>query len=449
MFTYETGTFIVDSQGEVDVDFLFDGGSFQGELGIFSLEGMDSLEPGSTEFMLEAAQRVSSNSTQGHIVIDDAIEGARFEGNLGYEANFNRGEYQNVKTFEMIPGDEVGFLLLPNSSFAETLRNPDNIAQSGQVISVSEANQSEFSSNGIQFVDVDGNGTVGVTDLPINRSNQDYNDIVYQVQGLQANLPPIENQINSNLDWRTTPVGQRLLNYASRDTLNEEAVEQPEVVERPEVEGIFEVGDTGEVMVDYLFDGGFFQGEVGIFSLENLNPEDFGSEAFTQEVIDRVQSNSPRGYTVVTDAEEGARFSAELEWESDFNRGEHAGKQTLLMNPEDTFGLVLVSNGTFDELSNNSSTSEELFFSISEANTNGQAQVTGILTTEENAIISFEDTLTSLNSNDDYNDIILALEGSQAIGVSAIEDVVADNRNWLDTEVGEDILGYFDNADLS
>ena len=56
MFTYETGTFIVDSQGEVEVDFLFDGGGFQGELGIFSLEQMGSLEPESTEFLLEAAQ---------------------------------------------------------------------------------------------------------------------------------------------------------------------------------------------------------------------------------------------------------------------------------------------------------------------------------------------------------------------------------------------------------
>ena len=202
-------------------------------------------------------------------------------------------------------------------------------------------------------------------------------------------------------------------------------------------------------MVDYLFDGGFFQGEVGIFSLKNLNLKNLGSEAFTQKVINRVQSNSPKGYTVVSDAEEGARFGADLEWEPDFNRGKHAGKQTFLMNPEDTFGLVLVPNGTFDELLDSSSTSKELFFSIPEANTNGQAQITGVSTTKDNAIISFEDTLTSLNSNDDYNDLILAFEGSQAIGVSAIEDVIADNRNWLDTKVGEDILGYFDNADLS
>ena len=64
MITYETGTFLVDSNGEIGVDYLFDGGWFQGQLGVFSLEGMEELEPGSTEFLLEAAQRVISNSNQ-------------------------------------------------------------------------------------------------------------------------------------------------------------------------------------------------------------------------------------------------------------------------------------------------------------------------------------------------------------------------------------------------
>ena len=76
---------------------------------------------------------------------------------------------------------------------------------------------------------------------------------------------------------------------------------------------------------------------------------------------------------------------------------------------------------------------------------------TGTFIVDGNGTIGVTDLLIN-RSNQDYNDIVYqvqSLEGSQAIGVSAIEDVVADRRNWLDTEVGEDILGDFDNADLS
>ena len=451
MVTFETGTFIVDSHGEVEVDFLFDGGWFQGELAIFSLEGMmDSLEPGSTEFMLEAAQRAISDSPQGHIIIQDKSEGAHFEADLGYEPNLNNGEYQEVKTFRMNPGDEVAFLFVPNTTVQETYDNPDNISQFGKlpIFSIPEANLLELSENQFEFVDVDSNGTIALEDVPASQADQDYNDLIYQVQGLEGNLPKLEDQINPNRDWRTTDIGQQLLNYTDSRAVNEEK-EGVEGLE--ELEGVFKVGDTGEIIVDYLFDGGFFQGEVGIFSLEDINLEDFGSEAFIEQAINRAQSNSNQGHVVIKDAEEGAQFSANLDWEGDFNRGEHPGRQTFLMNPGDTFGLILVPDGTLDEAltADESITSKDPLFSISKANVNGQAQVTGVMTTEEEAIISFEDTFTNLQSNNDYNDVILAMEGVQSMGLSAIEDVVAANRNWLGTEVGEDILSYFDNSDLT
>ena len=107
----ETGTFIVDASGEVEVDFLFDGGWFRGELAMFSLEGMEAIEPGSTEFMLEAARRALTDSTQGRIIVQDELEAARFSADLAWERNFNSGIYQGVKTFQMTPGDEVAFML--------------------------------------------------------------------------------------------------------------------------------------------------------------------------------------------------------------------------------------------------------------------------------------------------------------------------------------------------
>jgi len=80
--TFESGTFTVGETGEVSIDFLFDGGGYKGELAIFSLDGMDEFEPGSEEFIQEAASRALSDSELGHVVISDQTEGARFVGEL-------------------------------------------------------------------------------------------------------------------------------------------------------------------------------------------------------------------------------------------------------------------------------------------------------------------------------------------------------------------------------
>jgi len=470
MLTYETGTFIVDSDGEVAVDFLFDGGSFQGELGIFSLEEMDTLEPGSTEFLAEALTKAQSDSLQGYSLIDDAVEGARFEANLGYEANFNRGEYQGVKTLAMNPGDEVGFVLAPKTSLALALENLDNILEFDEIpiVSIPEANIDEFLSGTVQFVDVDGNGTVAIDDLPVNRANPDYNDVIYQVQGLDGNLSSIEELIDRDRDWRSTIVGQNLLTYArnrisSIDTseteieaiaeaeieagIEAETESATEVEAEAKIDGTFSVGESGEVTVDYLFDGGFFQGEVGIFSLEDLNPEDFGSIAFIEEVVERVSSNSTQGHIVLRDREDGAKFNSALPWEGNFDRGEYSGSQAFAMNQGDTFGLVLVADGTFDELSNEELTSDSLLFSLPDANSNSQDQIARVLREEDNTIIGWSDTETGPFSSTDYNDLIMGISGVVPIGTNAISDVIANDRNWLETQVGEDILNNFSSED--
>ena len=66
------GTFVVDSSGQVEIDFLFDGGGYAGELALFSLEGMGSLSK--EAFIQEAFQRVLSGSPRGQVVIADTTE---------------------------------------------------------------------------------------------------------------------------------------------------------------------------------------------------------------------------------------------------------------------------------------------------------------------------------------------------------------------------------------
>lgn len=436
MSIYETGTFLVNSDGEIDIDFLYDGGWFKGELGIFSLDGMEEIEPGSTDFILEAAARANSNSSQGHVIIQDRLEGAFLSTELPFEENFNRGEYQQAKTFAMNPEDEVGFILIPNSTFESTLANPEDINQFGRVplISIPEANLGDSSLETVQFVEINDDGIIGVTDLPFNEANKDYNDIIFQAEGLEGRLPPLENYINPDRDWRDTDLGEQLITTSSDNEL---------APEEEDLKGAFQVGQDGEVTIDYLFDGGFFQGELGIFSLEDLNLDDLNSAAFVEEVINRVKSNSSEGYLVLSDSQEGARFSQDLPWETDFNQGEYSGKQTFVLDSEASFGMVLVPNGSFDELLNDEESSVNLLFSMPMANTNGQSQITNVLTADEGTIISWEDTPTNSQSNNDYNDQVLAIEGAQPIGISSIEDVVNRDRNWLETEVGEEVFGYF------
>ena len=312
MITYETGTFLVDSSGEITVDYLFDGGWFQGQLGVFSLEGMDLLEPGSAEFMRAAARRASSSSDRGHVIIDDATEGARFEADLGYERNFNRHEYLDVKSFAMTPGEEVGFVMVQNTSFEETLENPEAIGEFGKSVlySIPEANKTDSISQQVQFTSVANNGTIALEDYPTRGTKQDFNDVVYQVTGFaEGNLPELENHLDPQLDWVQTEVGTELLTYADSsfgngddniENVENETSDEPEEASQSELTGVFEVGETGEITVDYLFDGGFLSGEVGIFSLEDLNLENIGSNGFNREIINRVTSNSAQGHIVMT-----------------------------------------------------------------------------------------------------------------------------------------------------
>ncbi|NJO19205.1 MAG: hypothetical protein HC838_02820 [Spirulinaceae cyanobacterium RM2_2_10] len=69
---FNSGTFTVGETGTISVDYLFDGGGYQGELGFFSLDGLEDLEPGSEAFIQAAANRALSNSELGHLVIQDA-----------------------------------------------------------------------------------------------------------------------------------------------------------------------------------------------------------------------------------------------------------------------------------------------------------------------------------------------------------------------------------------
>ena len=196
--------FKVDSSGKIEVDYLFDGGWFRGELGVFSLEGMEDYEPGSTAFVKEAAKRASSNSEDGHVLIQDETEGAKFSADLPWERDFNTGEYQGVKTFDLTPGDEVGLMLVQNNTIRNTQTRPQKTDEFGKTVifSMPEANPFNLSGDGYEIVDVNGNGTIAWEDVPLSQADKDYNDLIVDIQGLESDLPLLSDNINPIRDWR-------------------------------------------------------------------------------------------------------------------------------------------------------------------------------------------------------------------------------------------------------
>ena len=110
------GKFIVGASGQVSIDYLYDGAGYRGQLGIYSLSGMEAFTPGTAAYNKEAARRVLTDSTLGHIVISVQSETAKFQANLSWESNFHdgHGSYLGPKTFTMNAGDKFGTMLIPN-----------------------------------------------------------------------------------------------------------------------------------------------------------------------------------------------------------------------------------------------------------------------------------------------------------------------------------------------
>jgi surface antigen len=214
-FQFESGYFTVGESGEVTIDYLFDGGEYQGELAIFSLEGMEDLVPGSEEFIQTAANRALSESELGYIVISDKAEGARFNTLMPNEtSNWNSGDYQGAKTFQMQAGDRFGFMLVPNGQVARVADHPGVTGPNTPLFSLATANPGDGLQMG-QLVDVTGDGnTFVIEDMRVaGRSDTDYNDLIFQVRGATGTTAYMGDLVNTDLDWRTTDMGQSLLAY--------------------------------------------------------------------------------------------------------------------------------------------------------------------------------------------------------------------------------------------
>ncbi|MEC4805575.1 MAG: S8 family serine peptidase [Jaaginema sp. PMC 1080.18] len=232
VFPYTSGYFTVDETGEITIDYLYDGGQYEGELAIFSLEGMAEYKPGSTDFILEAARRALAPAEDqiGHVVISDADEGARFNTSFSkYHGRYNHGEYTEPKTFQMRAGERFGVMLVPNGTVQEMyddLQSHGNLAKAMRpLFSLTTANPESGMHLG-QIADVFGDGhTFVMEDLRIDGwTDRDYEDIIFQIKGAKGEAALLDDVIDSEHDWRETTVGKALVEYATFDSDTEVSI---------------------------------------------------------------------------------------------------------------------------------------------------------------------------------------------------------------------------------
>ena len=440
------GVFQVDSSGKVQFNFLFNGNWKEGELAIFSLEGMEEYIPGTQEYIQQAAIRAASNSTEGYILASETDEAALYSSAMSWEYNFNydTGTYQGIKTFDLTASGQYALFLVPNGTVAEIAEDPSLIATSNgylPLFSLPEANPNATQG---QLVAVDNYNTFAFEDdrVDLNLSDGDYNDFVFQLQGVNSNVPTITDWNDSTKNWLNTDIGQEILNY-SESAYNIDS-------QYGSTTGVFQVGETGEVQFDFLFNGEWTAGELAIFSLEGMEEYIPGTQEFIQQAAIRATSNSTQGYILASEQQqEAAKFSSSsLSWEYDhnFEVGEYQGIKLFNLTPGDSYGLFFVPNGTAVEIANDpsiiwDSNSNFPLFSMPEANpgtVEGQmVAVDGFNT------FAFENNRIDWNLGDrDYNDFVFQLQGVEESGSYKINDWINSDRNWLTTEIGETILEY-------
>ncbi|MFO0956062.1 MAG: SdrD B-like domain-containing protein [Isosphaeraceae bacterium] len=337
----QVGVFRVGPTGQVGLDYLYRGAGYAGQLGIFSLAGMDAYRPGSTDYIREAVRRALSDSTQGHVAIRAQNEGAKFTSSLPWEGSLNSGTYRGVHTVAMQPGDSFAAVLVPSGTFEQVAANPAAGGSLRPLFSVPGANPAPLDPQFLgQVGDLDGKGSLfAFEDLRLDgSSDRDYNDMVFQVTGARGTATPVSQVINPSHNFTAAPIFSQIETYAVAQETGDAVTSAGSYVP-----GAFRVGPDGNVTIDYQKDGAPTAGEVALFSCQGMDRYVPGSPEYLKEAARRALSDSVLGHVVISDLSESSRDSG--------NPGYH-GTRSFPMTPGDSFGVLEVPAGTIWQLYN-------------------------------------------------------------------------------------------------
>ncbi|MEM7715891.1 MAG: DUF4114 domain-containing protein [Cyanobacteria bacterium P01_A01_bin.68] len=257
-------------------------------------------------------------------------------------------------------------------------------------------------------------------------------DSIFNINPFPQNASDLSTTLNINNYFQ----GSNLSPVIDDEIINVEP--QNDRINAPFTFGFYTVGDTGKVNFDYLLNGGAYQGELGIFSLTGLGKYEIGSDDFVREAARLALSNSASGYVVISEQTEGARYKTE-----DADSGsEYKGIKTFEMNRGDQFGIILVPDGTLEEVFENPRIggSKQPIFSLAPMNPQQAFHIGQVKDmTGGGSIWAMEDLSSDRNSDRDFNDFVFYLEG--AVGnAHSFDTLVNPARDWRSEDVGRNLL---------
>ena len=186
---------VTDPNGTVNVSYIFREAGYNSRLGLFSLEDMGSdkydlnTDAGRDSFMKEAIRRVldTDGTGRGKVIIDAS------QSSVGFGRQY---------TFR--PGDVVAAILIPNTSFENSLDQLNagtTNSQTAPLLSF-KTNSSNNQTDGTQMASL-GNSAFAIEDIPGAGSDNDFNDLIFQAFGLEqpdgtttAQIDPLTYYVN-------------------------------------------------------------------------------------------------------------------------------------------------------------------------------------------------------------------------------------------------------------
>lgn len=207
--TTAAGSFVVGSNGQVEIDFLFDGGAHAGELAFFDLTGMDGLSR--EAFIQTAYQRALSQSEQGRVVISDFSEGAQFSGRLG-ERNHNQGSAASTQTLTLAAGSRFAFMLLPNGAWTDVVNGRSTDTPLFSIAALNPGGKTQIAQAA--------GGVFAMEDVLLDESDRDFNDLIFRVAGASSEVPELNQVVAPRRAWLTEPTANNFLREVGGHSVN-------------------------------------------------------------------------------------------------------------------------------------------------------------------------------------------------------------------------------------
>ncbi len=200
--------------------------------------------------------------------------------------------------------------------------------------------------------------------------------------------------------------------------------------------GIYTVDSSGKIGIDFLSDCGTYHNQMGVFSLTGMENLAAGSAAFIKEAARRALSGT-EGYIAVNQNTDAGKFQLE----AGYDRGKYGGRQTFSFKPGDRIAMIMVPDGSIQEVFNAPTIdgSKRPLFSIAAANP-GAFQQIGELAT---GVYGWEDIRRDRNSDADYNDLLFQIIGASC-NSPKLSTLIAPQWKWQETKACQDMISYAD-----